>query len=353
MDDALRARLEFVEAIDALKSVERRNDLADGSRAENSAEHSWHAALMAAICAEHCDEPVDLCRVMLMLLVHDIVEVQAGDTYLYDADARGEQERKEQGLDPNLVAELYLNATKLESLYGLLVIKNGYLIAEDYFYAGSVEREGNNQSVTKSYTSALTGIALDQGCLSSVDQKMVDFFPELADQIRDPRKKQITIRQMLQMRAGYPWEESTTELSELLYTGFRPSNLVNVPLTSDPGTKHQYSNLTSHLLVIIVARACETDLKSFAQERLFSPLEARVGFGQRDWEGYYLGYAKSHVTARDMAKFGLMYLNEGLYDGRQIVPAEWVRDSLRTYSENAWRYRVGRNFRDVGYGYQW
>ena len=112
----------------------------------------------------------------------------------------------EQDLDPMLVAEVYYNAAELETLYSLLVVKNGYLIAEDYFNEGSVEQKDRLQSATKSYTSALVGIALDQGYLSSVDQKMLDFFPELAGQITDPRKEQITIRDLLQMRAGYPWE---------------------------------------------------------------------------------------------------------------------------------------------------
>ena len=89
----------------------------------------------------------------------------------------------EQGLDPMLVAELYYNAAELEAMYGLLVIKNGYLIAEGYFNEGSVEQKARLQSVTKSYTSALVGIALEQGYLSSVDQKLLDFFPEVADQI--------------------------------------------------------------------------------------------------------------------------------------------------------------------------
>jgi CubicO group peptidase (beta-lactamase class C family) len=259
----------------------------------------------------------------------------------------------EQGLDPMLVAELYLNAAELETLYGLLVIKNGHLIAEGYFNEGSVDQKANMTSVTKSYASALVGIALDQGCLSSVDQKMLDFFPELADQIKDPRKNEITIRQMLQMRAGYPWEESTAELFELLYTGFRPSTLVDVPLIRDPGTDFDYSNLTSHLLGIVVARACDTDLKSFAQEHLFSPLGVEPGFWQQDWEGYYLGYSDLDLSARDMAKFGLLYLNDGVYEGNQIISADWVRESLQTYSEDAFDYRVGRNFDDIGYGYQW
>jgi CubicO group peptidase (beta-lactamase class C family) len=259
----------------------------------------------------------------------------------------------EQGLDPELVAKLYYNASKLETIYSLLVFKNGYLVAEDYFNIGSVEQKVNIHSVTKSYTSALVGVALAQGYLSSLDQKMMEFFPEFTERVTDPRKKQITIRQMLQMRAGYPWEESTAELFELLYSGFRPSTLVDVPLVRDPGTDFEYSNLTSHLLGIIVARACKMDLKSFAQEHLFSPLGIEPGFWQQDWEGYYLGFSDLHLSARDMAKFGLMYQNNGEYDGNQIIPADWVHDSLQIYSENAWKIRVGRNWRDNGYGYQW
>ena len=110
----------------------------------------------------------------------------------------------EQGLDPMLVAEMYYNAAELETLFSLLVIKDGYLIAEDYFNEGSIDQKDRLQSVTKSYTSALVGIALDQDYLSSVNQKMLDFFPEVADQITEPRKEQITIRHLLQMRAGYP-----------------------------------------------------------------------------------------------------------------------------------------------------
>ena len=259
----------------------------------------------------------------------------------------------EQGLDPMLVAELYYNASKLETSYSLLLFKNGYLIAEDYFHAGYPEQQVNIHSVTKSINAALVGIALEQGCLVSLDQKMMDFFPELAGRIIDPRKKQITLRQMLQMRAGYPWEESTAELLDLLFSGFRPSNLVDVPLVRAPGLDFEYSNLTAHLLGVIVARACKTDLKSFAQEHLFTPLGIEPGFWQTDWEGNYLGFSDIHLSAYDMARFGLMYLNDGEYNGEQIVPAEWVHDSLQVYSEDAWKYRVGRNWGDNGYGYQW
>lgn len=87
-DDDLAARLRFIYEIDALKSVLRRNRLADDSRHENSAEHSWHLAMVAITMAPHAAEPVDLERVIRMLLVHDIVEVDAGDVDIYDVEAR-------------------------------------------------------------------------------------------------------------------------------------------------------------------------------------------------------------------------------------------------------------------------
>ena len=102
-----------------------------------------------------------------------------------------------------------------------------------------------------------------------------------------------------------------------------------VPLTSDPGTEFHYSGLTPHWLGATVARACDTDLKSFAQEYLFSPMDAEVGEWLMQLDGYYSGLAGLHISARDMAKFGLLYLNNGQYEGEQILSTEYVRDSLQ------------------------
>jgi CubicO group peptidase (beta-lactamase class C family) len=260
----------------------------------------------------------------------------------------------EQGLDPRLVADLYQNAAELETLYGLLVVKNGHLIAEGYFNGATVEQRAVLASVTKSYTSALVGIALDQGCLSSVDQRMMDFFPEFSDQIGDPRKEQITIEDMLQMRSGYPWEEFTPPYLDILFSNnnWLP-RAVEFPLTSDPGTEFGYSNLTAHLLGVIVARACDTDLLLYGQQNLFSPLDVRAGAWPYDENNYRYGSGDISFTARDVAKFGLLYLNHGEYEGNQIISANWVSESLQTYSEDLYGNELGRYFRDIGYGYMW
>ncbi|MEN2281325.1 serine hydrolase [Algoriphagus sp. SE2] len=263
-----------------------------------------------------------------------------------------------QGLDKNLVDELYYDASHLKTLYSLLIVKNGYLIGEGYFNKGSVDQLSQRASVTKSYMSALMGIAIENKCISSIDQRMLDFFPEIESKITDPRKKNITIKQLLQMRAGFPSEEIDSAYWDALWSGKYLDKIDAIPLTSDPGTTFQYSNLTSNWLAIIIARACNTNLKSFGQRNLFEPLKVKLGDWPEDLDGYNIGAGDIQFTARDMTKFGSLYLNEGRIKDKQIIPADWIKASLQNYSENinsvgVKSSRLGRYFHDVGYGYQW
>jgi len=260
---------------------------------------------------------------------------------------------EEQGLDQKAVATLYVHAGDSPDIYSLLLIKNGFLVAEAYFNGGSASRQNLVQSVSKSFTSALVGLALQQGCIQSVDQKMVEFLPEIASKIKDPRKRNITIRHLLQMRAGYPWEESWSEGFKTLYSGFRTTTLVDFQLNKDPGSGMEYSNLSSHALGLILKRACKQDLRTFAQRHLHAPLGIEMGDWWPDLEGNFLGFAGMHFKARDLAKFGQLYLDGGKHRGTQLLPESWVRDSLKTYSSDAWPYEIGPNVQDMGYGYQW
>ena len=258
-----------------------------------------------------------------------------------------------EGIDPAQIARLYGNAADLKSNYGLLVVKNGKLIAEDYFHSSSAARPELVQSVTKSYTSALFGIAMGQGIIGSVDEPMMKYFPDLAGGVADSRKNEITLEQLLQMRAGFPWEESSAELFNVLYSGFHYSTLLKVPLVRDPGSDFDYSNLSSHILAIILTEACGTDLLEFADANLNDKIGIRPAKWTKAWEGYRTGHAELYLTARDMARFGQLYLDRGKFNGEQIIPESWVEKSFGIYSKDAWKYRVGRNFRDIGYGYQW
>jgi CubicO group peptidase (beta-lactamase class C family) len=260
---------------------------------------------------------------------------------------------EEHGLDPNIVAEMYYDAANLDTLYSVLVIKDGYLIAEEYLNEGSVGQKALLQSVSKSYISALVWISIKQGCISGIDARLVDFFPEIAGQITDPRKEQITIEQMLQMRSGYPDEETNQEYMDALYWGVYPPLIEDFPLVCEPGTCFNYSNLTFSWLAILLSRSCEADLRGFAQENLFGPLDTEVGDWLKDREGNYIGSGGIHATARDAAKFGQLYLDGGAYGGTQIISSEWVQNSLQSYSERAKDYGMSLVFKNLGYGYGW
>jgi CubicO group peptidase (beta-lactamase class C family) len=259
-----------------------------------------------------------------------------------------------QGLKSALIDRFYRDAGEQDTLYSLLVIKNGNLIAEKYFNGGSVNKRADLASVTKSFTSALMGIALNECDLDSLDQKMVEFFPEYVDQLEDPRKREITLEQMIQMRSGYPWEEFTPpRLSELFSSPNWIPHLVDFSLTSDPGTEFGYSNLTAHLAGVVIAKACGKNLITLAEDHIFDPIEGQMATWPSDPSGYNYGSGALALTARDAARFGLLYLNGGEYQNKQVIPAAWVESSLDRYSTGIYGEGLGRYLRDLGYGYFW
>ena len=114
---------------------------------------------------------------------------------------------------------------------------------------------------------------------------MTEFFREIAAQITDPTKRQITVRELLRMRAGYPWKEADLALTEAPWSGDYLPLIVHLPLASDPGAEFHSTNLTSDWLGVFVPRVCDTDLKSFAQAHFLTPLDAEVGARTQDGDG--------------------------------------------------------------------
>lgn len=266
-----------------------------------------------------------------------------------------------EGVDPDLVLSTYQKARGHPSLYSLLVIKSGRLIAERYFNGQDHRAASNMASVTKSFISSLAGIALREHVLPGLEQTMAGYFPEIDWPRLDPRKSQITIRQILEMRSGFPWEEMTGHLDVLLSRWDWIPLIEQFPLSGDPGTLFGYSNLTSHLMAIILARAANTDLQSWAKTRLFDPLGIEVGNWNRDASGYCYGSSELCLTPRAMAKYGLLYVRGGKLNGTQIIPAEWVAESLTPCSLDAYGAAISRpgsgkilaSFDLLDYGYLW
>lgn len=235
-------------------------------------------------------------------------------------------------------------AADLPRLRSLLVSRQGRLVLEYYARGVRANQPANIKSAAKSVISALVGIAVERGLIKNVQQPIVTFFPQLRRD-SDPRKRSITIEDLLTMRSGL---ESTSGQNYARWVTSRNwvAYALGRPLVADPGTSMQYSTGSSHLLSAIITRVSKTSTWQFAQSTLGQPLKITLPRWPRDPQGIYFGGNEMLMTPRQMLAFGQLYLDEGRAGGVQVVPSAWVRASCvpRTYSV----FDPGRE-----YGYGW
>jgi CubicO group peptidase (beta-lactamase class C family) len=242
-----------------------------------------------------------------------------------------------EGVDTNALARSLGHVARIcPTIHSLLVVRHGRLVVERYFNGTHEPDPWNIKSASKSVLSALVGIALERGYIRSLDQPVLDFFPEYPDQLSDPRKKQITLRHLLTMSAGLEWEENGPITFRWLGSRDRVGFTLKSKLVAEPGTRWNYSTALTHLLSAILTKASGTNTLAFAREALLDPIGVTVHRWDLDAQGYYCGGSEVYLTPRDMAKFGYLYLNDGQWEGRQVVPASWVRAS--TQQTNSARY---------------
>lgn len=214
--------------------------------------------------------------------------------------------------------------TQNPNLYSLLVNKDGRTLCDRYFNGHHENDLMNDQSLTKSIVSLLIGIAIDKGYIRSVDQPIVDFFPELKKDT-DNRKQQITIREIMNQASGL-YHENLANIRGFLSLPSQKDIVLNSPLVSDPGAVWHYDNAATHLLSVILTKATGADTYQFAKQQLFDPL----GIASFDWpkmnDGYYDGSGLLSIRLRsaDMMKVGLLILHHGRYHDRQLVPEKWI-----------------------------
>jgi len=230
----------------------------------------------------------------------------------------------------------------LPSVLSFMVVRHGRIIYEKYYHGNSKDSLVVVYSITKSVISALTGIALREHFLSSVGQKLSDIFPEYVTNVADPRKKEITLENLLSMTGGLASCDNTFEAWTRSTDWFEYT--INQPMLHDPGKKFDYNTGLTHLLSGILTKTTGMATKAFADKFLFGPLGITNYTWERDPLGYYTGGFGLRLTPRDMAKFGYLYLMDGIYNNRQIVPQQWVKESfsIHSYPEKVF-----------GYGYLW
>jgi len=257
---------------------------------------------------------------------------------------------KQQGMDSAklLIADEFIQ-NRLPDAFSLLVIKNGYLVFEKYYSWGSPEKYAVVHSVTKSVMSALIGIALDKGYLKSVDQKLIEFFPEYITDESDPRKKEISLKDLLTMSAGFRWNDRGSSMRFWYSSLDWAKYTIELPLDNNPGDIFNYNSSTSHLLSIILSKSTKASTLDYAKKNLFEPLGIQSAYWHQGPQGYHIGGFGLALSARDLAKIGFLYLNNGYWNGQSIVSEYWVKESTAQQIQ-AVRHPIYGTF---GYGYQW
>jgi CubicO group peptidase (beta-lactamase class C family) len=246
----------------------------------------------------------------------------------------------------------YIRAEDLP-LDSMVVVRNGYIVYEDYPNPLMYDEDSLHvlHSVTKSFTSALIGIAIQQGYIGSVHDSAISYFPHRTIANLDARKQAMTIEDLLNMVAGmqwdewsYPYTDSRNTYRQMVNTRDWVQFILDRPMAVEPGTEFVYCGGASHLLGAIVRETTGLTPLQYACQFLFEPLGITNVYWQTDPSGLNIGGAALYLETRDMAKFGFLYLNNGTWAGQQVVPGAWVAQSRRS-AVYPWT--------GAGYGYQW
>jgi len=253
---------------------------------------------------------------------------------------------EEQGMDAAKLAQM-LEAVKEQRipLHSLLIIRNGYIVSETYFEPYQPETLHDMWSVTKSVIATLIGIAQRDGDIPGQNALIAELLPESAGaKARGGTKAAITLEHLLTMTSGLGWVENDATFGRLYRSRDWVGFMLDLPMARKPGTAFSYCSGCSHLLSAIVAERTGENPQALAERELFAPLGIHDFSWEADPTGLPIGGWGLRLTPRDMAKLGYLYLNQGNWDGRQILPAAWVTDATTTHTPTDG---------ELGYGYQW
>ncbi|MEQ6248712.1 serine hydrolase [Sulfitobacter sp. HNIBRBA3233] len=240
---------------------------------------------------------------------------------------------------------------KDHAVTSLVVLKDGAVVHESYHLGTTAGDRRISWSVAKSYLSALIGILLEEGAIDSLDDPVTKYAPALVDSAYDGS----TIRNVLNMASGVVFDEDYLDpdsdinrMGRVIALGGRLDDFT-VDLKesfADPGTDWQYVSIDTHVLSMVVRGATDRSIPTLLSEKVIAPmgLEAEPYY-LTDGAGTAFVLGGLNLTSRDYARFGQMYLQNGRWNGEQIVPADWVAASTRASAP------TGPD--ELGYGYQW
>jgi len=236
-------------------------------------------------------------------------------------------------------------------MHSVIVIRHGHIVWEEYRNGYYAERSQHIQSVTKSFSSTLIGIAIRLGLIEDVQQRMVDLFPKHTMDSMDERKERITLEHLLTMSEGMDWHEvdlpyddPNNTLGQMWVSKDAVQHVLDRPMVREPGESWAYNSGTSILLGGIIEQVTGGNVPSFAEEYLFKPIGIEGYWWQKTTGGHYHTDGGLWILPRDMARLGYLMLHQGIWDGQEIVSADWVAEASREHYQT-----TGGD----GYGYQW
>lgn len=240
-------------------------------------------------------------------------------------------------------------------IHSLLVVKEGKLLFEKYYQGWKIDSVHQAQSMTKSIVSTLLGLAMQQGFVKSTEDSVVSYFSQYKD-VSDAHKS-IKISDLLTQRHGLKWSErpwnspDNTWRNLLSYSGDWYEQILKTEMAVQPGTQFNYSNAAPVLISGIVQNASGLNIDQFAKKYLFDPLDiGKYRFWQGNGGPQNNGMAMILLTSRDIAKVGQLYLQNGVWKGRQLLAEEFVAKATSSIVKKA---EGNPLYKSYDYGYFW
>jgi CubicO group peptidase (beta-lactamase class C family) len=283
---------------------------------------------------------------IVLALAYGTVEGAEPGVYFPGRDWR-QSTPEAQGLDSTVLAQMVESISqKSLNVHSVTVLRHGYIVMDAYFYSYRQDALHDVASVTKSITSALVGIAVDKG-LVSTDKPLLSYFPYEAPGDPEPSKKQITVDNLLTMRPGMDcgFRPGEQELEAMRRTDDWVRYALALPMINPPGTKFGYCSPGFHLLSSIVTAAIHEPEADFGRKYLFEPIGIKDVVWPPDPQGRTHGWGDSHFFAHDLARLGYLYLHKENWNGKQIISSDWVARSTAVHAN------TGRPGVDYGYGW--
>ncbi|POX46077.1 serine hydrolase [Streptomyces sp. Ru71] len=231
--------------------------------------------------------------------------------------------------------------------HSLLILRHGRLVASGWWAPYTPDRLHLLYSLSKSFTSTAAGLAAAEGLLR-LDDPVISYFPEYADEVTDPRVRAMLVRHVASMASGHLAE--TFDRARALDPDDLLHGFLLLPPERDPGTVFAYNQPATYTLAAIVQRVTGQTLTEYLRPRLFDPLGIGRAAWHHDRRGRELGFSGLHTTSDAIARLGQLYLDGGLWEGRRVLPEEWVAEATRAHIPTAGAMSGGDW--DLGYGLQ-